>query len=200
MSFRPLVKTVINVNFFPLDSRRKEVNTLRGTGSGNEAKNERLKVKWLASAVTELKAEVAEVLGARNASEEFAQRSRMRSELELLRGDVAQVGRGIRDLGGRLAKIEASLGTIRLDIFAVKERAGQLTRICADVTSQVVIFSPLSSRRSISTREKSFNSLTTRAKFFVPRNRVNRQTHKFLINFLFSFFFYLSRTKNCRTF
>lgn len=109
-----------------------------GGGSGNEAKNERLRVKWLGSAVTELRAEIAEVLGTKNASEEFAQRSRMRSELDLLKGDVSQVGRGVRDLGGRLTKIEGTLGTIRLDIFAVKERAGQLTRICADVNSQVL--------------------------------------------------------------
>ncbi|KAK0180599.1 hypothetical protein PV327_002965 [Microctonus hyperodae] len=115
---------------------RKEVTILRG-GSGNEAKNERLRVKWLGSAVTELKSELAEVLRTQNASEELAQRARMESELALLRGDVAQVGRGIRDLGGRLTRIEAILGTIRVDITAVKERAGQLTRSCADVTSQL---------------------------------------------------------------
>ncbi|KAK0091411.1 hypothetical protein PV326_003276 [Microctonus aethiopoides] len=114
---------------------RKEVTILRG-GSGNEAKNERLRVKWLGSAVTELKSELAEVLRTQNASEELAQRARMESELALLRGDVAQVGRGVRDLGGRLTRIEATLGTIRVDITAVKERAGQLTRSCADVTSQ----------------------------------------------------------------
>ncbi|XP_015122102.1 protein scabrous [Diachasma alloeum] len=115
---------------------RKEVGLLRG-GSGNEAKNERLRVKWLGSAVTELKNELAEVLRARNASEELAERARMKSEIALLRGDVAQVGRGIRDLGGRLTRIEASLGTIRVDIVAIKERAGQVTRSCADIASQL---------------------------------------------------------------
>lgn len=111
---------------------------LRG-GSGNEAKNERLRVKWLGTAVTELKNELAEVLRARNASEELAQRARMMSEIALLRGDVAQVGRGVRDLGGRLTRIEASLGSIRVDIIAIKERAGQVTRSWADVASQVTI-------------------------------------------------------------
>lgn len=115
---------------------RKEVSGLRG-GSGNEAKNERLRIKWLGSAVTELKSELAEVLRTQNASEELAQRALMKSELSLLRGDIAQVGRGIRDLGGRLTRIEASLGTIRDDITSVKERAGQLTKSCADVASQV---------------------------------------------------------------
>ncbi|XP_011299278.1 protein scabrous [Fopius arisanus] len=115
---------------------RKEVGLLRG-GSGNEAKNERLRVKWLGSAVTELKNELAEVLTARNASEELAQRARMKSEIALLRGDVAQVGRGIRDLGGRLTRIEASLGTLRVDIIGIKERAGQVTRSCADIASQL---------------------------------------------------------------
>ncbi|XP_057334855.1 protein scabrous-like [Microplitis mediator] len=115
---------------------RKEVSGLRG-GSGNEAKNERLRIKWLGSAVTELKSELAEVLRTQNASEELAQRALMKSELSLLRGDIAQVGRGIRDLGGRLTRIEASLGTIRDDITSVKERAGQLTRSCADVASQL---------------------------------------------------------------
>lgn len=115
---------------------RKEVNALRG-GSGNEAKNERLRVRWLGSAVTELQSEVAEVLRTRNASEELAERSRMRSELTLLKGDVAEVGRSIRDLGGRITKIEATLGTIRLDIAATKERASLLSRSCADVSSQV---------------------------------------------------------------
>lgn len=93
----------------------------------------------MGSAVTELKSELAEVLRTQNASEELAQRARMESELALLHGDVAQVGRGIRDLGGRLTRIEATLGIIRVDITAVKERAGQLTRSCADVTSQVNI-------------------------------------------------------------
>ncbi|XP_072755330.1 protein scabrous [Anoplolepis gracilipes] len=115
---------------------RKEVNALRG-GSGNEAKNERLRVRWLGSAVTELQSEVAEVLRTRNASEELAERSRMRSELTLLKGDVAEVGRSIRDLGGRITKIEAILGTIRLDIAATKERASLLSRSCADVSSQL---------------------------------------------------------------
>nr|KAF7426977.1 hypothetical protein H0235_006671 [Vespula pensylvanica] len=115
---------------------RKEVNELRG-GSGNEAKNERLRVRWLGSAVTELQSEVAEVLRTRNASEELAERSRMRSELSLLKGDVAEVGRGIRNLGGRIAKFEAALGTIRIDITAMKERASKLSRTCADVASQI---------------------------------------------------------------
>ncbi|CAL1687253.1 unnamed protein product [Lasius platythorax] len=115
---------------------RKEVNALRG-GSGNEAKNERLRVRWLGSAVTELQSEVAEVLRTRNASEELAERSRMRSELALLKGDVSEVGRSIRDLGGRITKIEAILGTIRLDIAATKERASLLSRSCADVSSQL---------------------------------------------------------------
>ncbi|XP_015585858.1 protein scabrous [Cephus cinctus] len=115
---------------------RKEVSALRG-GSGNEAKNERLRVRWLGSTVTELQSEVAEVLRTRNASEELAERSRMRSELSLLKGDVAEVGRGIRNLGGRITKIEATLGTIRVDIAAVKERSTQLSRTCADVTSQL---------------------------------------------------------------
>lgn len=112
------------------------MNALRG-GSGNEAKNERLRVRWLGSAVIELQGEVAEVLRTRNASEELAERSRMRGELALLKGDVAAVGRGIRNLGGRIAKIEAVLGTIRVDIVAVKERFGQLSRTCADIASQV---------------------------------------------------------------
>ncbi|XP_032688504.1 protein scabrous-like [Odontomachus brunneus] len=115
---------------------KKEVNALRG-GSGNEAKNERLRVRWLGSAVTELQSEVAEVLRTRNASEELAERSRMRSELALLKGDVAEVGRSIRDLGGRITKIEVTLGTLRLDIAATKERASFLSRSCADISSQL---------------------------------------------------------------
>ncbi|XP_033223394.1 protein scabrous [Belonocnema kinseyi] len=115
---------------------RKEVNILRG-GSSNEAKNERLRVRWLGSAVTELQSELAEVLKARNASEELADRSRTMSEIALLRGDVAEVGRGIRDLGGRMSRLEASLGTTRMDIAAVKERVSQLSRTCADVSSQL---------------------------------------------------------------
>lgn len=94
-------------------------------------------MRWLGSAVTELQSEVAEVLRTRNASEELAERSRMRSELALLKGDVAEVGRSIRDLGGRITMIEATLGTIRLDIAAAKERTSLLSRSCADVGSQV---------------------------------------------------------------
>ncbi|KZC04739.1 Protein scabrous [Dufourea novaeangliae] len=115
---------------------RKEVNALRG-GNGNEAKNERLRVRWLGSAVTELQGEVAEVLRTRNASEELAERSRMRGELAMLKGDVAAVGKGIRNLGGRIAKLEAVLGTIRVDITAVKERFSLLSRTCADIASQL---------------------------------------------------------------
>lgn len=115
---------------------RKEVNALRG-GSGNEAKNERLRVRWLGSAVTELQSEVAEVLRARNASEELAERSRMRSELALLRGDVAEVGRSVRDLGSRITKIEADLGVIRLDIATSKKHANLLSSSCADISTQL---------------------------------------------------------------
>lgn len=108
-----------------------------GNGNGNEAKNERLRVRWLGSAVTELQGEVAQVLRTRNASEELAERSRMKSELALLKGDVAAVGRGIRNLGGRIAKIDAILGTIRLDIASVKESFSLVSRTCADIGSQV---------------------------------------------------------------
>lgn len=133
-----MIPRKINPIFYCYGRYRKEVNELRG-GSGNEAKNERLRVRWLGSAVTELQSEVAEVLRTRNASEELAERSRMRSELSLLKGDVAEVGRGIRNLGGRIAKFEAALGTIRIDITAMKERASKLSRTCADVASQVII-------------------------------------------------------------
>ncbi|XP_071868971.1 uncharacterized protein isoform X1 [Bombus fervidus] len=121
---------------------RKEVISLRG-GNGNEAKNERLRVRWLGSAVTELQGEVAQVLRTRNASEELAERSRMKGELSLLKGDVAAVGRGIGNLGGRIAKIEAILGTIRVDIAAMKERFSLLFRTCADIASQVTLPRPL---------------------------------------------------------
>ncbi|XP_017884324.1 protein scabrous-like [Ceratina calcarata] len=116
---------------------RKEIISMRGGGNGNEAKNERLRVRWLGSAVTELQGEVAQVLRSRNASEELAERSRLKGEMSLLKGDVAAVDREIRNVGGRIAKIEAILGTIRVDILAVKERFGLLSRTCADITSQL---------------------------------------------------------------
>ncbi|KOX78497.1 Protein scabrous [Melipona quadrifasciata] len=145
---------------------RKEVTSLRG-GNGNEAKNERLRVRWLGSAVTELKGEIAEVLRTRNASEELAERSRMKGELALLKGDVAAVGRGIRNLGGRIAKIEAVLGTIRVDIAAVKERFSLLFRTCADIASQLSsIQIEVKSLRCESTRtndrEPTISATTTR--------------------------------------
>ncbi|XP_033332007.1 protein scabrous [Megalopta genalis] len=117
---------------------RKEVDALRGgNASGNEAKNERLRVRWLGSAVTELQGEVADVLRARNISEELAERFSMKGELTLLKGDIAAVGRGIRNLGGRIAKHEAMLGTIRVDISAIGERFSLLSRTCADIASQL---------------------------------------------------------------
>lgn len=127
------------------------MNSLRGGNeNGNEARNERLRVRWLGSAVTELQGEVAQVLRTRNASEELAERSRMRGELNLLKGDVAAVGRGIRNLGGRITKIEAVLGTIRVDIAAVKERFSLLSRTCADIASQVTLSFSLSLLRLFS--------------------------------------------------
>ncbi|XP_011495297.1 PREDICTED: protein scabrous-like [Ceratosolen solmsi marchali] len=123
---------------------RKEMASLRNYGpgipsssTGNEAKNERLRLRWLGGAVAELQTELAEVLRTRNASEELAERARLRSEIELLRGDVAGVGRAVRDLGGRLARLEAGLGTLRLDVVAINERVGQLSRTCSDVNSQL---------------------------------------------------------------
>ena len=105
--------------------------------NNNEAKNDRLRLRWLGGAVAELQSELAEVLKTRNASEELAERARLRSEIELLRADVTGVGRGLRDLGGRLAGLESTLSILRLDIAATKERTGQLSRTCADVSSQV---------------------------------------------------------------
>lgn len=142
------------------------MNALRG-GSGNEAKNERLRVRWLGSAVTELQSEVAEVLRARNASEELAERSRMRSELTLLKGDVAEVGRSIRDLGGRITKIEAALGTIRLDITATKEHASLLSRSCADVNSQVSL---------VALSQILVNKTVTREKYKALGNEINNSS------------------------
>lgn len=149
---------------------RKEVNALRG-GSGNEAKNERLRVRWLGSAVTELQSEVAEVLRTRNASEELAERSRMRSELALLKGDVAEVGRSIRDLGGRIAMIEATLGTIRLDIAATKERTSFLSRSCADVSSQVS-YSPsqILQNKTDTKRKKAAGDILSATRLLIKSN------------------------------
>ncbi|XP_017753302.1 PREDICTED: protein scabrous-like [Eufriesea mexicana] len=140
---------------------RKEVIFLRG-GNGNEAKNERLRVRWLGSAVTELKGEIAEVLRTRNVSEELAERSRMKGELALMKGDIAAVGKGVRNLGGRIAKIEAVLGMIRVDIAAVKERFSILFRTCADIASQL---------NSIQIEVKSFkceSSLVNAANSAIP--------------------------------
>ncbi|XP_058790511.1 protein scabrous [Phymastichus coffea] len=117
---------------------RKELNSLRNSDTSTTAAvNERLRVRWLGNAVTELKNEVSEVLRSRNASEELAERARVKSELELLRADVAGVGRGLRDFGGRLARLEAGLGSVRLDVAAVKRSTGQLSRSCADFASQL---------------------------------------------------------------
>ncbi|XP_023247193.1 protein scabrous-like [Copidosoma floridanum] len=132
---------------------RKEISSLRASGgssaspvsgplvagpaTNNEAKNDRLRLRWLGSAVAELQAELAELLRTRNMSEELAERSRLRSEIELLRSDVAGVGRGVRDLGARLDELESSLGAVGSDLAASKQRTSQLSVAFADATSQL---------------------------------------------------------------
>ena len=92
------------------------------------------------STVSELQAELAEVLRARNTSEELAERSILRSEIELLRADVAGFGKGLRDLGGKIDRLESTLGIVKIDLAATKERNNRLSRVCKDFTEQVSFF------------------------------------------------------------
>ena len=109
-------------------------------GWTNEAKNDKLRLRWLESTVSELQAELAEVLRARNTSEELAERSILRSEIELLRADVAGFGKGLRDLGGKIDRLESTLGIVKIDLAATKERNNRLSRVCKNFTEQVSFF------------------------------------------------------------
>lgn len=117
----------------------KSSKTIGGipSASGNEMKNERLRVRWLGTAVNELRAELSQVLRARNTSEELAERSRLTSGIQLLSSDVSGVGRAVRELATRLTKLEAGLTTVRLDIVAGKERNSQPSNTCDELADQV---------------------------------------------------------------
>lgn len=114
-------------------------NKSPASSAGNEMKNERLRLRWLGSAVSELRTELSQVLRARNASEELAERSRLSSGMQLLRSDVSGTGRTVRELANRLTRIEAGLSTLRLDIVADKERSSQMSNTCADLADQVCV-------------------------------------------------------------
>ncbi|KAL7307260.1 hypothetical protein TKK_0000457 [Trichogramma kaykai] len=105
----------------------------------NEAKNQRLRLRWLADAVQELRAELGEVLRANNASEDMAERAKLRAEMELLRADYAGLGHVARKLEGRMDRMEASFAGIRVDeedrTDRIDDFASQLTGLQTELKS-----------------------------------------------------------------
>lgn len=125
-------------SFFYFFNRKEMALT---SDNGNEDKNERLRLRWLSGAVTELKSELAEILRSRNDREqELAEREKLRAEIELLRSDVAGLDQGVRDLGARVVKVEAGLSTLKLDASSLRDRAWKLVRNQADLGDQVSTF------------------------------------------------------------
>ncbi|XP_014234014.1 protein scabrous-like [Trichogramma pretiosum] len=115
-----------------------------GGGGGSDIssgsnKNERLRLRWLADAVQELRAELAEVLRANNASEDMAERAKSRAEMELLRADYAGLGHVARKLEGRMDRMEASFAGIRVDeedrTDRIDDFASQLTALQTELKS-----------------------------------------------------------------
>lgn len=92
---------------------RSEVERLR---SGNQAKNEQLRAKWLEGSVTELRAEVAELAAGVNRTEELAAREALTEGLRVVRGDVAALRRDLDILRGQTEGEMAQLSERLTDV------------------------------------------------------------------------------------
>ncbi|KAK6628700.1 hypothetical protein RUM43_002515 [Polyplax serrata] len=103
---------------FELELYRREVQRLKGgkKPSLNEQKNDHITVQWMLTAISELRAELAEVSANYNSSAEIQQRQELASGLDLLRGDVASFRRDLEELRAEQQQTVVTLGQLKQDV------------------------------------------------------------------------------------
>lgn len=123
-------------------SIRRELETLRGYSgtSGNQQKNDHLTVQWLATSVSELRGELAELSAATNTSQEIARTQALTSELMLVRGDVTALRKEMDQMRGKLQADEAKIATLEQELTATKERSQQTTSLCLQLEEKVRLY------------------------------------------------------------
>lgn len=109
---------------------------------GNRAKNEQLTVKWLANSVTEIRAEIAEMIRSLNSSTELQQRQTFSTDIAMLQNDIVSLRHDIESLKGDMAKNNAKSSVIFQDIEVLKQlnsaTSNKLTNFTAQVSTYII--------------------------------------------------------------
>lgn len=102
-----------------------------------QEKNDRLTVKWLSNAVTELKTELSEVQNTLNSTVILQNHEQLDTELSLLKSDVSNLNKELEMAKRRNAKYEADLVAIREELDSLKDHTKATAVMCGKTKNQV---------------------------------------------------------------
>lgn len=135
-----------------LYSCRSELEQLRGSKhhmnhkpqtnqqpSGNQERNDHLTLKWLSTAMTELRTEMAELQSILNTTVLIHDREETDVEVSLLRTEVANLGRELEHQRNKHARYEAAMGELKEEVASLKEGSKSTAIICGNTKNQVYL-------------------------------------------------------------
>ncbi|XP_063224737.1 protein scabrous [Bacillus rossius redtenbacheri] len=123
-----------------LSALKAEVESLRQEArgaTGNQRRNDHLTLQWLQAAVGELRAELAELQAAHNASAELQRREQTSGELRLLQGDVAGLRREAEGLRAGEEQARAREQQLGQEVSAARRRSQAAAAACAAAARQL---------------------------------------------------------------
>lgn len=119
------------------DLRKGNVHKNQIRQYGAQDKNERLTVKWLSNAVTELKTEVSEIQTTLNSTVILQNHEEVYGELSLLRTDVSNLNKELEISRNKNMKYEAELLELREDVASLRDHCKATAVMCGKTKNQL---------------------------------------------------------------
>lgn len=111
---------------------------IRGSfADANRMKNEQLTLKWLSNSVTELRAEIKEMVNSLNSTAELQRRQTYLTDISLLQNDVVSLRHDVASLKVEAAKYNAKLSVFNQDVDSLKQLNSEMAAKLINFTQQV---------------------------------------------------------------
>lgn len=108
--------------------------------ASNQEKNDRLTLKWLSTAVKEVKTELSEIQASLNSTAVLQSHETFSGEFELLRADVSNLNRELELSRQENAKYQAELSALRDEVNSLAENWRTMGVACGKIKNQVSVF------------------------------------------------------------
>ncbi|KAK9891407.1 hypothetical protein WA026_014645 [Henosepilachna vigintioctopunctata] len=131
-TLKALRKDVIGIQ-----SGSNEISSPQSMYITTEEKNERLTVKWLSNAVSELKTELGELQASVNSTVILQNHEQLDTELSLLKSDVSNLNRQLETAKSKNEKYEAKLQMLQEEMGALREFNKATATSCGKLKHQV---------------------------------------------------------------